>query len=102
MRTGVGGFQTVLVLGGGSEIAAALLDRLRRDGRVTAILAGRSPVAESADTVFVPFDALDRASHPAFVEDVFSRHGDIDLVVAAVGVLETRSATKSTPALPSR
>lgn len=77
MRTGVGGFQTVLVLGGSSEIAAALLERLQPD---TTILAGRTPPQ-------VPFDALDRASHPAFVDDVFSRHGDIDLVVVAVGVL---------------
>jgi len=87
MRTGVGGFQTVLVLGGGSEIAGALLERLRRDGPLTSILAARAPVADAPDTVFVPFDALDRASHASFVDDVFSRHGDIDLVVVAVGVL---------------
>jgi decaprenylphospho-beta-D-erythro-pentofuranosid-2-ulose 2-reductase len=87
VRTAVGGFQTVLVLGGGSEIAGALLDRLRRDGPFTAILAARSPVNGSPDASFVPFDALDRASHPAFVEEVFARHGDIDLIVVAVGVL---------------
>lgn len=83
MRTGVGGFQTVLVLGGGSEIAGALLEKLHPS---TAILAGRTP-PEAGNAVFVPFDALDRPSHAAFVEDVFSRHGDIDLVVVAVGLL---------------
>lgn len=87
MRTGVGGFQTVLVLGGGSEIAGALLERLRRDGPLTSILAARKPVPEAPDSVFVPFDALDRASHQSFVDDVFSTYGDIDLVVVAVGVL---------------
>lgn len=84
MRTGVGGFQTVLVLGGGSDIARALIERLRPD---TAILAGRTPVPEPGGAVYVRFDALDRASHPAFVDDVFARFGDIDLVVVAVGVL---------------
>jgi decaprenylphospho-beta-D-erythro-pentofuranosid-2-ulose 2-reductase len=87
LRTGVGGFQTVLVLGGGSDIAGALVDRLRRDGPVTAVLAARTPVQDAGDGVYVPFDVLDRASHRAFVDDVFTRYGDIDLVVVAVGVL---------------
>ncbi len=35
----------------------------------------------------VAFDALDAASHPGFVEQVFADHGDIDLVLVAFGVL---------------
>ena len=33
------------------------------------------------------FDALDRESHPAFVERCWAEHGDIDLVLVAFGVL---------------
>lgn len=78
----------VLVLGGGSDIARALLERLRREGPVSAVRAVRVPRAASDDgDVWMRFDALDRASHPAFVEDAFARLGKVDLVLVAFGIL---------------
>ena len=98
MNDALGGAQSVLVLGGGSEIALATVRKLV-DGRCrTVVLAGRDPEAlarpakeleaAGATTVdVVAFDALDFASHDAFVRDVFARHGDFDLVLLAFGVL---------------
>lgn len=98
MQDALGGVQTVLVLGGGSEIGVATARRLVADRARRIILAGRDPSAldtaaddlrrSGADEVVVTaFDALDRASHPAFVERCWSEHGDIDLVLVAFGVL---------------
>jgi decaprenylphospho-beta-D-erythro-pentofuranosid-2-ulose 2-reductase len=97
VRDGLGGVESVLVLGGTSEIAGATLRRLIRARTRRVILAGRDPDqldavaddlrAEGATTVeCVAFDAADTAGHDAFVDDVFSG-GDIDLVLAAFGVL---------------
>lgn len=98
MQDALGGVQTVLVLGGGSEIGLATARRLVADRARRIILAGRDAAAldaaaedlrrGGADAVTVtPFDALDRGSHAAFVERCWAEHGDIDLVVVAFGVL---------------
>ena len=95
MRDAVGRPQTVLVLGAGSDIAAATLRELRRDGPFTAVLCARRP--ESLDTTELEssgvevnrlqFDALAFESHAALIDDVVARHGDVDLVLLAFGVL---------------
>jgi decaprenylphospho-beta-D-erythro-pentofuranosid-2-ulose 2-reductase len=82
MRNALGSVQSVLVIGGRSDIAAALMERLRRDRPVKALLGVRDP--EGPDEL--RFDALDRASHGPFVEQAFA-NGDIDLVLVAFGVL---------------
>lgn len=97
MRDATGTVQSVLVLGGTSEIGVATARRLARDRARRVILAARDParaegaVAElralGAEAEAVAFDALDFASHEAFVADVFDRFGDIDLVLVAWGVL---------------
>ena len=98
MRDALGGVQSVLVLGGGSEIALATVRRLVADRTRTVVLAARRPETLSdavtelhslgASTVeAVPFDANDTGSHEAFVHDVFETFGDIDLVLVAFGVL---------------
>lgn len=98
MRDALGGVQSVLVLGGGSDIALATLERLVADRCRTVILAGREPerleaVAErlragGATTVdLVAFDALDPASHEHVIDDIFDDHADIDVVLQAFGVL---------------
>jgi decaprenylphospho-beta-D-erythro-pentofuranosid-2-ulose 2-reductase len=98
MRDGLGGVQTALVLGASSDIAACTLHRLADRHLQTAILAARDPDgldplvddlhARSVKTVHrVAFDATDVASHESFVDDVWSRIADIDLVVVAFGVL---------------
>jgi decaprenylphospho-beta-D-erythro-pentofuranosid-2-ulose 2-reductase len=98
MQDALGAVQTVLVLGGGSDIARSTL-RLRVTPRArTVVLAARDvdalgPTigelrALGATTVeTVPFDARDTPSHTAFVDHVFDRFGDIDLVLLAFGVL---------------
>ncbi len=98
MNDALGGAQSVLVLGGGSEIAVATVRRLIRERCRTVTLAGRDPEAlarpakeleaAGATTVsVVRFDGLDFASHDGFVQDVFAEHGDLDLVLLAFGVL---------------
>ncbi len=98
MENSLGGVQSALVLGGGSEIAQAIVARLVDRGCKTVILAGRRPddlaVAakelerRGATTVeTVEFDARDAGSHERVVGDSFDRHGDIDLVLVAFGVL---------------
>jgi len=95
---GLGSPQSVLLLGGSSEIGLAITRRLVQRRAKTVILAGRDPDAlksaaddvraAGAETVEITaFDALATEEHDAFVDDVFSRHGDIDLVVMAFGVL---------------
>jgi decaprenylphospho-beta-D-erythro-pentofuranosid-2-ulose 2-reductase len=98
VKDALGEVQSVLVLGGTSEIglatARALVERRAR----TVVLAARDPedcaaAAESlrgagAERVeAVRFDATDTGSHAAIVDDVFSRFGDIDLALVAFGVL---------------
>jgi len=98
MQDALGGVQTVLVLGGGSDLGLATARRLVDDRATTVVLAGRDPgaMAEGADSLrragarrveVASFDALDRGSHGAFVERCWAEYGDIDLVLVAFGVL---------------
>lgn len=108
MRDAVGGVQSVLVLGGTSEIALATVRRMVNDGCRTVILAARSPNdllasaaelrAAGATTVdTIAFDALDTASHAAVLDDAFGRHGDLDVVLLAFGVLGDQAAFDADP-----
>jgi decaprenylphospho-beta-D-erythro-pentofuranosid-2-ulose 2-reductase len=98
MNDALGSVQSVLVLGGTSDIAIATAKALIRSRCRTVILAGRDPEglateakrleAAGADTVeCVAFDALAVDAHDAFVADVFGRFGDVDLAIVAFGVL---------------
>lgn len=97
MKDALGDVQSVLVLGGNSDIAIATCERLIRRRAREIILAGRDQRALEAraanlralgaDVACVHFDALDFASHNDFVAQVFDEHGDIDLVLLAFGVL---------------
>jgi len=98
MRNALGGVQSVLVLGGGSDIAAATLRKLVADRCRTVVLGVRDPSSvaglvaelESAGATkveTVAFDGRDFTSHAGVISGVFSSHGDIDLVLSAFGVL---------------
>ena len=98
MQDTLGSVQSVLVLGGGSDIARSTLRELVKRRARTIVLAGRATrsVAGSVEELrslgattveAVAFDAHDTTAHPAFVDDVFERFGDIDLVLVAFGVL---------------
>ncbi len=109
MRDALGGVQSVLVLGGGSDIAACTVRKLVADRCRTVVLAGRhlsrmeavaddlrASGASTVDVVY--FDALDPASHEKLVGDVFERHGDIDVVLLAFGVLGDQQRFDDHPA----
>jgi len=98
MKDALGEVQSVLLLGGTSDIGVATAKALAERRARTVVLAARdpdacAPVAEAlraagADQVeALGFDAADPASHGAFVGDVFDRFGDIDLALVAFGVL---------------
>lgn len=101
--------QSVLVLGGSSEIAQAVVDRLLGGGRCrTVVLAGRPGPrlteaaqrakdggAETAETV--AFDATDVAGHRGTIDSVFDRLGDIDLVLVAAGQLGDQDRLEHDP-----
>ncbi len=98
MRDALGNVQSVLVLGGGSDIALATAHRLVARRARTVVLAGRHPDrlgdatdalrAAGATTVeVVSFDAHATDSHSALIDDLFDRYGDFDVVLVAFGVL---------------
>jgi len=98
VKDALGSVQSVLVLGGGSEIGLAIARRLVGERARRVVLAGRTPERlesaaddlrrAGAETVeAVAFDADAVHEHAAVLGDVFQRHGDIDVVVVAFGVL---------------
>lgn len=109
MRDAFGLPQSVLVLGGGSDIGMATAHALVSRRTDTVILAGRDPTAlePAADrlraagaptAVPVRFDALETGTHEQFTEDIFARFGTIDLVLVAFGVLGDQAAAERDPA----
>jgi decaprenylphospho-beta-D-erythro-pentofuranosid-2-ulose 2-reductase len=109
MMDALGEPQSVLVLGGSSEIALATVKALPRARLRRVILAGRpSPELGAAvaalTSLGIPgvtaeaFDATDTASHGAFVDEVFDV-GDVDVVLLAFGVLGDQAEAESDPSL---
>ena len=106
MNDALGSVQSVLVLGGGSDIALATARLLIASRCRTVILAGRDPesfsgaakelrVAGATTVESVAFDALDSASHDDFARSIFDQFGDIDLVLMAFGVLGDQDAAET-------
>jgi decaprenylphospho-beta-D-erythro-pentofuranosid-2-ulose 2-reductase len=95
MQNALGEVQTVLLLGGTSEIGRAIVDRLVTPQTTDVVLAARDParvdtagLESSGRTVdVVPFDAADTGSHRELVAGIVERHGDLDVVVVAFGQL---------------
>ena len=107
MNDALGQPQSVLVLGGGSEIARALLRRLVGARTRRVVLAGRAGSPGVADTAAelerlgaavrtLAFDATDQPSVVAAVDGAFE-DGDVDLVVVAFGVLGDQAAAEADP-----
>src|SRR5260370_2085843 len=107
MQDGLGSVQSVLVLGGSSDIARASLRRRGEERPRVVFLAGRSPGrlddaaeelrARGATVTCVAFDAAEPDARQTFVEDVFDHFGDIDLVLLAFGVLGDQSTAERDP-----
>src|SRR6187401_1315698 len=101
MRDAFGRVQSLLVLGGASDIGAAIAARLVADGCETVVLAGRRPPAMAAVAAglrdagaqrveITDWDATAIETHAAAVDAAFEAIGDghdLDAVVLAAGVL---------------
>lgn len=97
MKDGLGRVDSVLVLGGTSEIGLATARALVAAGTRRVILAGRnSRSLEEAAAAFgatpaqvsiEAFDATAVAEHEQIIDALFDRHGDVDVVLLAFGVL---------------
>jgi decaprenylphospho-beta-D-erythro-pentofuranosid-2-ulose 2-reductase len=107
MRDALGSVQSVLVLGGNSEIALAIVDRLVASRCKKVVLGVRSPASATttlnrlrsagvdADTIV--FDALDPASHSKVIDAAAERMGDIDMVILAFGILDGHAEIDTDP-----
>lgn len=108
MRDGLGSVQSVLVLGGTSEIGLAMARALVADRARRVILAGRDPArleeagaelrTAGAEVEVLPFDADRPEEHSETVSAAFRGEEDVDLVVVAFGVLGDAERSRSEPA----
>jgi decaprenylphospho-beta-D-erythro-pentofuranosid-2-ulose 2-reductase len=100
----------VLLVGGSSEIAIAIAQRLAADGPVRPYLLGRDRDrmeralqslrgAGCADGELDLLDASDLATHEAVVARAFERSGGFELVVLAIGVLGAQAGLDADPAV---
>jgi decaprenylphospho-beta-D-erythro-pentofuranosid-2-ulose 2-reductase len=114
VRDGLGDVQSVLLLGGTSDIGLAIARRLARPRQAAVVLAGRDKAAleEAAaqlggsgggtsvlggagKVTTVPFDALDTDSHDAVIEEAARLLGDLDVVIVAFGLLGDQAADEA-------
>lgn len=106
MKDAFGAPQSLLVLGGTSEIGLATARRLIARRTRTVRLAGRpSPALERAaadlrelgtDVRTVDFDALDPESHETVLGKIFAE-GDVDTVLLAFGILGDQAHDEEQP-----
>lgn len=99
MRNALGEPQTIVVFGGTSEIALAIVRRLVTPRTTRVVLACRdvdgaerhreslSAELAPAEVSVVAYEARSYASHSALVAEIANRVGDLDLVIFAAGVL---------------
>ena len=91
MKDALGSVQSILVLGGTSEIGLAIAKALAAPRQAHVILASRTPdesVQVGGKTTHVGFDADAVDTHKAFIDDMFDSYGDIDVVIVAFGLLD--------------
>jgi len=87
--------QTIVLLGGTSEIGRAIVDELVSASARTLVLACRRPdeanpehfARDGLDVVVEAFDAADTETHEALAYRLAADYGDLDVVVVAFGVL---------------
>jgi decaprenylphospho-beta-D-erythro-pentofuranosid-2-ulose 2-reductase len=111
VRNALGAVQSVLVLGGGSDIGGAIAERLVADGARSVVLAGRHPEAmepvtdrlrsQGAEVALIAWDALDTGSHGDAVKAAWEAMPggvDVDCVVHAAAVLGDQRSFEDNPA----
>jgi decaprenylphospho-beta-D-erythro-pentofuranosid-2-ulose 2-reductase len=101
VKNALGRPQTIVLLGGTSDIGLAIVRALLSPATRSVVLAARRP--ESVDVAalelggrdvtvdVVMFDALDAPSHQQLIDDLATRHGDLDVVIVAFGQLGEQS-----------
>lgn len=109
MKNAVGAVDTVLLLGGRSEIGLAIVRRLVEGGARKVLLAvrGGEPDPESVRRLEaagaslvegLEFDVTRPDTHEALVAAAVDRLGDLDVVLDAAGVLGSTAAYEKDPA----
>jgi len=98
VKDALGRPESVLVLGGGSEIGLATVRALAARGTRRVVLAARAPERleadaralreAGADVALEPWDADDGDGQASAIGALFDRHGDLDVVLAAAGILD--------------
>ena len=97
--------QTILLLGGTSEIGRAIADELITPATRTLVLACRRPddaqpehfARDGLAVVVEYFDATETANDDAFVRMLVAEHGDIDVAIVAFGVLGSQEEFEADP-----
>lgn len=105
MENALGEPQTIVLLGGTSEIGRAIVSRLISPSTTAVVLACRRPddanpaaFERTGLTVdVVTFDGADTASHEGLVASLVERHGDLDVVIVAFGVLGDQDEFEADP-----
>jgi decaprenylphospho-beta-D-erythro-pentofuranosid-2-ulose 2-reductase len=109
----LGSAQSLLVLGGTSDIALATARRMVADRTRRVVLAGRPSTSLDAaadelrglgaEVRVVPFDAAETSEHEKAIESVFNGdNGDIDVVLLAFGVLGNQQEDERDPVAAAR
>ncbi|WP_214408570.1 decaprenylphospho-beta-D-erythro-pentofuranosid-2-ulose 2-reductase [Sphaerisporangium fuscum] len=109
MKNALGQVDTVLLLGGRSEIGLAVVERLVRAGATRVMLAARggtAPVgrlqALGAEVHVADFDAALPETHPRLVQEAVAKLGDLDVVIPAFGVLGSQAIYDADPVAAAR
>jgi len=105
MQNALNEFQTIVLLGGTSEIGRAIVDSLLSASTRTLVLACRRPDdaqperfdGDGLNVVVEQFDAAETHTHEAFVRKLAAEHGDIDIAIVAFGVLGDQAAFEDDP-----
>lgn len=108
MQDALGAPQSILVLGGASDIALATVTELARERLDTVILAGRDlhgleRIAGDLRTFgigavsTVEFDADAPDTHRGIIDGIWEQHGDIDVVLLAFGRLGDQDELAADP-----
>ncbi len=110
MKDGLGDVQSVLVLGGTSDIGLAIARRLAGPRQAAVVLAGRDRAALEAvaeglrdgggagaprQVATLDFDALETAGHDEVLLEASRLVGDLDVVVVAFGLLGDQEADEA-------
>jgi decaprenylphospho-beta-D-erythro-pentofuranosid-2-ulose 2-reductase len=105
MENALGEPQTIVLLGGTSDIGRAIVASLISPSTRTVVLASRRPGDTSVGELerpglkvdVVPFDACHTGDHDDFVRSLAERHGDLDVVIVAFGQLVEQTELDADP-----